>query len=213
MSQLSRPDAMRRAFEFAVKSEVQGDYYEFGVFEGSSLKSALHAQRIYIDKLDKKACERFYAFDSFSGLPVLKPEDELASYAVFAEGQYACTVDDVRKNLRDAGFDPDAITYVPGFYEDSLSKPETLEVVAGSKAGVIHVDCDLQSSAADCLAFLSGRILDGAVLLFDDWFCYRGRPDCGVRAAFDEWLKSSSYHSTEYFNYSWAGKAHIIHEA
>jgi hypothetical protein len=49
------------------------------------------------------------------------------------------------------------------------------------------------------------------LFIFDDYFCYRGHPDHGVRGAFRKWLSESGYRCTSYLNYSWAGKVFIIH--
>jgi hypothetical protein len=85
-----------------------------------------------------------------------------------------------------------------------------VEYFSDSLVSIAHIDCDLYSSALDCLNFLDGRLADGAILLFDDWFCFRGHRDHGVRAALEVWSCGKKYDLIEYFSYSWAGKAFIV---
>ncbi|WP_044252706.1 hypothetical protein [Isosphaera pallida] len=52
---------------------------------------------------------------------------------------------------------------------------------------MIDVDCDLYSSAKVVLEFITPLMVDGTILIFDDWYCFRGHPQRGERAAFAEW--------------------------
>ena len=207
---MNRTEAMLLAFEFAVKSGIEGDYYEFGVYRGNSLINALRARQWVSKKFGRPGCTRLYAFDSFTGLPPLTDADKLDSYDVFEEGIYACSREEVEEELRKAGVPVNDVCFVPGFYDQSLKTGETRRLTQGSVAAIVHIDCDLYSSATECLAFLNRYIQDGTVLLFDDWFCYRGRPDRGVQHAFSEWLPGTGYIKSEYFRYSWAGIAFIL---
>lgn len=202
--QTTKLGAMFQAFKFLGKSEIEGDYYEFGCFEGTSLIDAYYSAQ-YTPKIQRQ----FYAFDSFEGLPPLEDMDQLSDYNMFSEGQYGCSKSAVEQNLINAGIPPGSVNYVEGYYDVSLAHEDTLVLMCNSKAAMIHVDCDLYSSAKDVLEFISGRIVDGAILMFDDWFCYRGRPDRGVARAFHEWKRTVPITFTEYFRYSWAGIAFI----
>jgi len=211
---LNREQAMFRAFDFIFRSGTEGDFYEFGVYEGFSLINALKAEQKI--KLQKKCNTKrykwgdYFVFDSFAGLPSLSDEDKLEGYDIFKAGQYSCPKEKVVEKICHAGFNPEKIVFVKGFYEHSLNLKETKGTMEDSKAAVIHIDCDLYSSAKLCLEFVTHRMVDGAVVLFDDWFCYRGRSDKGVRRAFDDWLRMSGWMETEYFRYSWAGMCFIL---
>lgn len=195
---------MAHAFRFLHKSETPGDYYEFGVFQGRSLATAHKIHR----QLEQRP-RHFYAFDSFAGLPAFTNEDEMPDYEVFHEGQFATSEEQVAANLANNGVDIAKVTLVAGFYEDSLKRSDTASIVGDSKAALVHVDCDLYSSTVPCLTFVQDRLVDGAILMFDDWFCYRGRPDRGVRRAFEEWRETVPYTFTEYCKYTWSGKMFI----
>ncbi|WP_020408818.1 TylF/MycF/NovP-related O-methyltransferase [Hahella ganghwensis] len=212
MSQgIDRIGALNKAFEFIYKSETQGDYYEFGVYKGVSLARAMAANIKWKKKTTKSYVEKFFGFDSFSGLPEFTSGDHLSDYKVFQPGQFSETsVAVVLDHISEQGIQTDDLNLIPGFYSESLVSEKTINIVEDSLVAIAHIDCDLYSSALDCLQFLEGRLADGAVILFDDWFCYRGRPDQGVHKAFNEWCKSGLYIVSDYFSYSWAGRAFII---
>lgn len=208
---LDRVDALQRAFEFVYKSETDGSYCEFGVYQGVSLLRAIRADDKWRKKTGRRHIKGFYGFDSFEGLPELEGQDELKGYEVFQAGQFNNTsANGVWSYLQENGISTKDVELIPGFYSQTLCDSQILEKLEGVKFSVVHIDCDLYSSAASCLQFLNGRLVDGAVLLFDDWFCYRGRPDRGVRKAMTEWHDKYGSVVTDYFEYSWAGKAFII---
>ena len=210
-SGIDRLGALDKAFEFIYKSETDGDYCEFGVYQGVSLLRALQADYKWRKQTNRRHVKRFFGFDSFLGLPPFKKGDQLEGYEVFKEGQFDDTnVEMVLQRISEGGFKSDKIQLVSGLFSDTLTSPSVVEWFSNSVVSIAHIDCDLYSSALDCLNFLDGRLADGAILLFDDWFCFRGRRDCGVRAAFEYWSCKNKYRVTDYFPYSWAGKAFIV---
>jgi len=207
---MDRKCALNRAFEFVYKSETDGDYHEFGVYEGASLIRAIKADAAWKERTASRISRRFFAYDSFRGLPELSEHDRLENYNIFHEGQFSTSIDVVKRNLEKAGLSDTDIEFVVGHYSDILQNTGVARATEGNRVAVAHIDCDLYASAIECLRFLDGRFSDGAIVLFDDWFCFRGRPDKGVRRAFREWHSATSYKVTEYFTYSWAGKAFIV---
>jgi O-methyltransferase len=211
MQGIDRTGALNKAFEFVYKSETDGDYFEFGVFQGVSLARAIRADLSWKKKTGRAHVRRFVGFDSFEGLPSFVEDDNLKGYEVFQPGQFSDTSQErVLAELQREGMPTDSVTLIPGFYSQSLLSQETSARLQGVRVSIAHIDCDLYSSAKECLDFLTDRLADGAVILFDDWFCYRGRPDRGVHKAFDEWCQSAPCRVSDYFNYSWAGRAFII---
>lgn len=197
---MNRQDAMFHAFRFLKKSETHGSYFEFGLYQGQSIVTAykIHSQ---IDEPSR----HFYGFDSFSGLPHLSKDDVMKDYGIFHEGQFAVSKELVSANLLKNGMPDSSFTLVEGFYNESLRSEETINIVGDEKVALVHIDCDLYSSALPCLDFISSRLVDGAIIMFDDWFCYRGREDKGVRRAFGEWSQETNFLFTEYSKYSWSG--------
>lgn len=211
MAGIDRLGALDKAFEFIYKSETDGDYCEFGVYQGVSLIRALRTDHKWHEKTNRCHVKRFFGFDSFSGLPPFSPNDRLEGYEVFKEGQFGdASLELVRQKIKEEKLEFKEVKLIPGLFSETLTSPGVLGEFQNSSVAIAHIDCDLYSSALDCLKFLDGRLSDGAVLLFDDWFCFRGRPDYGVRAAFERWVEEGVYWITDYFFYSWAGKAFIV---
>jgi len=208
---INRVGALAKAFEFIYKSEIDGDYHEYGVYQGVSIARALRENLSWQRKSNRNHVKNFFGFDSFQGLPIFTENDRLADYKIFHEGQFSDTSTDiVRKKILEEGLSVDNVELIEGMFSKTLSDSNVITKIGDSRVAIAHIDCDLYSSAMDCLKFLDGRLADGAVLLFDDWYCYRGRPDCGVNKAFVEWQDGQRYHVSDYFNYSWAGRAFIV---
>ena len=184
------------AMAFSVANNIVGDYLEFGVYRGGSfIHSYRHrrqlfdryrtAQSRHTDDAFLNARMRFFAFDSFEGLP---PSDQ-AEIPLHWRGEGAMAFSEPRflANLEAAGVDLADVTTVPGYYDASLT-PETGPRIGLTQAAVVNVDCDLGGSTVPVLDFLAPFLVDGTVLVFDDWFYYRGHPARGERGAFEAWL-------------------------
>ena len=210
---IGRRQIMHYAFEFAAKSDIDGGYYEFGCYQGASFIRAYQAYIHWIEQSElngwKLRKHKMFAFDSFTGLPNLTTDDVLTDYSIFEEGQYTCNVTEFRNNLTEHGVDDTLVEVVAGYYKDTLT-----DNLRGSLSlrppVVVHIDCDLYSSACHVLSFLTNLLQDGTLVLFDDYYCYRGNPNYGVQRAFHEWIEKTGFIATTYLNFSWAGKAFII---
>jgi O-methyltransferase len=184
-----------KAAEILSAELVEGDYIEFGVYQGRSfieayqLTKEVYARYVgfsqeYRDRMSAAwHGMRFFAFDSFAGLPHSGPLD--ASPA-FVEGTFVCDVDRFSANLRQVGIDTSKVVVVPGFYENTC-RAETIATYQMKRAAVVHFDCDLYESTRTALRFIDPLLVDGTVLIFDDWFCFRGHPQLGEQRAFREW--------------------------
>lgn len=201
------PEVVARAMERAKEmgTAEQGDYYEFGIFKGHTFLSAQRAA-------DERGIRgmRFYGFDSFQGLPEPKGLDRTEEEH-FYEGQYACSYENVHSNLTEHGLDWDRAHLIRGFFEDTLTNA-TKEEHGMGPAAVALVDCDLYASSAEVLGFLSDLLVDGSVLIMDDWNAFDGRDDRGQRRALAEFLEEHSKWRVEpWFEYGSYGRAFIVH--
>jgi hypothetical protein len=154
------------------EKNIPGDIVEFGVFEGGWLERLwTSCERIGLKK-------QIIGFDSFEGLP--EPTDH--DYDGWAKGQFATSFEKVHKLLRCD--ERDNITLVKGWFADSFQRPE---VQAIDKICYARIDSDLYQPAVECLDFLTDRLVDGAVLVFDDWSWHLNK---GEAKALYEWLPS-----------------------
>lgn len=210
---LLSPDADERilslAMEFAGHT-TGGDYLEFGVWKGRSFTKAFHLWDRFMRRKGKLTGMRFYAFDSFQGLPEITASED-CSTGEFKKGDYAFTEKQFRGVLQSRGVDIGRVTIVPGWYDQTLNE-HTKRVLPIKKASIVFIDCDLYESTVPVLRFITDYIVDGTILIFDDWYCFGGRPDRGEQKAFSEWLarnptiKAVPWHST-----SWKSQSFILY--
>jgi O-methyltransferase len=72
------------------------------------------------------------------------------------------------------------------------------------------IDCDLYDSTVPVLDFLSNKLVDNAVIAFDDWFCLDGKG--GEQRAAKEWLeRNPGFSLLPYQTFHWAGQSFIFH--
>jgi O-methyltransferase len=176
------PLAVERALRMAMDIDLvtRGDYYEFGLYRGYTF---WYAQKVAQDAGNQSM--RFVGLDSFGGLP--EPQEIDKYKGDFAKGQYSATLQLVRENLTNHGVDWNRTILVPGYFNDTL----TLELKSTHQlrpAAVALIDCDLYSSATTVLAFLDDLLLDGTILIFDDWNAFDRDDTRGERRALWEFL-------------------------
>ena len=121
------------------------DYFEFGVFQGESLRAWCELNR------DPKS--RIFGFDSFLGLP----EDWQGDFrrGTFTTGGLPPPVNDPRVN------------FVIGFFQQTL--PQFLSSYEPRNTLLIHCDSDLYSSTLFCLATMDHLMLAGTLVIFDEF--------------------------------------------
>lgn len=178
---------------FVVDCKVEGCYMEFGSAEGGSLADAFDAASRTRALQDMQ----FLVFDSFEGLPEPRNLDA-GEFQRYGKGDFACNVAQFRHNARAAGVDLSRLTCVPGWYDQTLTE-ELKKKLSVKKAAVVLIDCDLYESTVPVLNFITEYLQDGTILIFDDWFSYKGRLDLGEARAFKEWLAEHPWiQATEY---------------
>ncbi len=184
------------AASFTASQRIEGDYCEFGVYTGRSFVHAYRAIRLAERTWTQAPRRRLFAFDSFQGLPEPGPLD--SAYRHFREGSLSATEAEFRANLQRGRVDPTRVRVVTGWYDQVLSadlvQREGLDAVA-----VALLDCDLYESAVPVFEFLTPLLSDGAVLIIDDWYLFRGNPGLGVQRAFHEWREKQTEVSVSEF--------------
>lgn len=182
-------------------SSLMGDYLEFGVFKGETFN---HVARRAMTRMPWM---RFFAFDSFKGLPVPTGVD---TNGEFEAGQFSCSESEFRNSLTVTGIDMDRVVVVSGWYSESLT-PELKASTQLSLASLVLVDCDLYESTCPVLKFLTDLVTTGTILIFDDWFHFRGNPSRGVQLACKEWLEANpSISLVDWHLYGAYGKTFLV---
>ena len=159
----------------ALVRDRQGLICEFGVAGGKSINflARLMPERV-----------RIYGFDTFEGLP----EDWYGKYSKGTFKQQA--LPQVASNVE----------LVCGLFHETLppflnGHPET--------ALLIHIDCDLYSSAKTVLDLMNVRLQEGTIVVFDEFFNYPGWQD-GEAKAFLEFAEQERL-TFEYLGYCKTG--------
>lgn len=123
----------------------QGLVVECGVYWGRSI-------RIIADRIDRP----IHGFDSFQGLPHdWKQGERSGSYST---GGRLPTV-------------PDHVVLHPGWFEDTL--PAFVATQPGP-VSLLHIDCDLYESTKTVLSAFGDRLVEGTIIVFDDFIGYPG---------------------------------------
>ena len=188
------------AFGYCANNKIKGDYAEFGVFRGhTTIEAWKAALRHGLSDMN------FWLFDSFAGLPEVAHED---AGGPFETGEFSFGQKEYEQNLRRNGVDLDLAHIVPGFFDQTLG-----ELKADRAFSVVWIDCDLYESTVPVLEWLTDKLVDGAVICFDDWFTFKGKPDKGEQRAAAEWLvKNPDISLMPYRDFHWAGKSFLFHK-
>jgi O-methyltransferase len=190
-------------FAYARSEQIEGDYAEFGVWTGRTFVEAWRAGNAF-----PVEDRRFVAFDSFEGLPEVEGADDTGRWAA---GEFSADRKGFEARLRRAGVPKEQVHIVEGFFDATLAAPERIPL---EKVAIAWVDCDLYSSTVPVLDYLTPRLSQGAILIFDDWFCFKGDPQKGEARACAEWLERNPQITlVPWRQYNFAGQAFIVRRA
>lgn len=159
--------------KLALNMAPAGLALEFGVFKGTSLR---HLAASFPGR-------KFVGFDSFEGLPEpwVRSDDSTYEAGHFAVAQLPLV--------------PPNTELVKGFFDQSL--PGWLQDNPGP-VGFVHIDCDLYGGAIYLLRTLTERLVNGAVIVFDELSDWQetgvyGRWREGEWRALGEWLEEFDF--------------------
>ena len=193
------------AFNYIRVAGVSGrlipySYFEFGCHSARTFTHALKAAKFL-----KIPINHFHAFDSFAGLP---PTNEQTD-GIFREGTFYTSIKRFRSLIKyNTGLQLSDYQIHKGFYSDSLTSDLSSIL---PKAGIIHIDVDLYSSTIEVLKFCKPHIVNGTVILFDDWYCFPPNSGKGESAAFNQFLDSNpNLQASPWKSYSTFGQSFIM---
>jgi hypothetical protein len=143
-----------------VSKSLKGDYVEFGVFQGAMFKFVLQ------EAGEKMPWMRFFACDSFEGLPQPKGID---ANGEFAAGQFSYSRDDFVRRVCVQNVAKKRVVVVPGWFAESLTEQKMathkIDIVA-----IAYVDSDLCESCVPVLEVLTSRLRQGSVIFLATGF-------------------------------------------
>jgi O-methyltransferase len=166
---------------------LEGDIVECGVAYGAQIAAMKMAAP---EKL-------VWAYDSYEGIQLagkfdnaqpgingsLDPNREIPEDLLVSSGISACSVREVIKNLDRWNLKPDGFRFVEGWVQNTLVIPENLP----EKICVLRLDMDMHDPTLFALEVLFPRLVDGGVLIIDDWNYL------GVQTALSTYFDSIGY--------------------
>lgn len=170
-------NAMKMAFHFVNYEGIEGDYVEFGVFEGASFISAFKCHSATNGPLGIR--RRFVGFDSFEGLRFDEGE---STHKRLEQGRFATDYRMVKQRVRKVlGHEVDWHLF-PGFVDETLSSDDVTSVHIDQIA-IAMFDLDLGEPTKLALEFVGPRLQVGSILIFDEFFMFKGDADAGEAGA------------------------------
>jgi len=205
---ISKSMGLLAGFHLLSRIELEGDYLEFGVFRGNTFRNAIRAaQQGFRSSRAGSFRGRFFAFDSFQGLPAVESTGDGVN--PYAPGEFSAPRAAFEKNLgRLRRRFP--VEIVTGWFDTTLTA-ETAARLHLQRAAFVNIDCDLYESTVPVLEFVTPLLQTGTILYFDDWFSYRGSMDHGEARAAREWLeRHPQLRLVEYRNVGITGKMFVV---
>jgi hypothetical protein len=172
---------------------IPGDLVEFGIYQGWWI-NWFYERSEALGLTDR----RVIGYDSFQGLS--EPSREHDS-TFWRAGMYSASLKEVEERVQ-ARRRP-RIRLIEGWFSDSLKT----QVARGvEKIAYARIDCDIYEPARQCLEYLSNRLSDGAVLVFDDW---PHAIDQGEGLAFAQWAPTVPWLRFEYLFFGTYGHLYL----
>jgi hypothetical protein len=184
-----RYQQIERAVVFVNTEVVPGDVLDFGA--GCGISTAVLTKAVIANIGNEgKHQRRVVAFDSCKGLPT-----ESEGHGFWKGGMMVTSKEFINTVFVLEKLPPPDLRV--GWFEDVL--PRTKDI---KQCAVAHIDCDIYESTVTVLNFLEPLLQDGSVLLFDDYFCYKGNPNKGEQRAFREFRsKCKTFEFVEWIKY------------
>ena len=157
---------LQKHVEHVVDSGIAGDVYETGTWRAGTSIFMTQVFRAYERSKGLPSTRRFYFFDSFAGF---RPEGIDESLDVYLSKQkYVAPLETVRASFKDFDVDMTNITFVKGFFDDTVPN----FTVPGPIA-VLRMDGDLYSSTKVVLDHFYDHVVPQGWVIIDD---YNWRP-------------------------------------
>jgi hypothetical protein len=163
----------------------EGNYYEFGVGKGHSMKRFLRALRVFCEAEDLDLYRySLFLFDSLEGMPSKSsPRDE---HPGFSAGVLRFSLEQTRMRMsKQLDLSRGNVHFVKGFFENSLTSALTHELSAHPPS-IVTVDIDYYSSTKSVLEWIMPFTPTGCLFYFYDIWLFYGHPEMGQVAAINE---------------------------
>lgn len=201
--QFERKFAFARAFNFIYFNKIVGNYVEFGVASGMTMKFAI--RNAAVRKLNQM---KFIGIDTFEGFPeTAGPETAFKTYGSIT-GSRAFSIAHLTKLLNPRN--KYNLSLVKTNMEDNLGV-ENIDINIGEKIALLHLDMDYYLPTLRALELVVQNLQVGTIILSDNYNFFGANDTMGERRALLEFRNSSkSIIFSDLFDYGWHGKAFVI---
>jgi O-methyltransferase len=163
---------------------IEGDFVECGVFAGANAAAMARAILDWNEQWRKATGEprdmprKLHLFDSFTGIPQAGPEDKEFLEAGHKPGLSACSLEQVKANMRNWGIPDELLVWHPGMFEDTIpvaaNQAKWLEDSQASMPAIrqialLRLDGDLYESTKVCMEHLYPLVSKGGWVICDDY--------------------------------------------
>jgi hypothetical protein len=190
MTSPQRIVALLDAVRYLVRNDIAGDLVECGVWRGGSMM-AVALQLLELGVRDRK----LHLFDTFEGMAPptevdVDPHGTAAVQIFGASGRGTnekplpwkpASMGEVRTALGSTGYPDDQVHLIKGKIED------TVPAAAPQSIALLRLDTDWYESTRHELEHLFPRLVDGGVLIIDDYGYWKGS-----RKAVDEYIERNA---------------------
>ena len=200
--QFYRRLAFTRVFNFVYFNKISGDYVEFGVASGNTLKIAMVNA-----KIRGLTNMTFYGVDTFEGFPETNgPEREFITYSSIV-GSRKFSREFIQKKLKKFSMK----LFLIKVNMEGEEKLESLKILSNSKIAIAHFDMDYYLPTLAALETIKTNLSQGSVILFDNYFFFSANLEMGEQRALNDFLAMyAEFKVKDFFTYSWHGKAFIV---
>lgn len=168
---LTKLSALQATYALALElihEGIKGDFVECGVYAGAH--PAVMAMAIMESGEGNR---RVHLFDSFEGIPMAgerdrdwhegEPHNRPFGPENVTSGISACSLEQVKVNMREWGIPPDLLVYHPGWFCNTLPSVKMGEIA------LLRLDADLYESTRLCVQYLYPNVVTGGWCCCDDW--------------------------------------------
>jgi O-methyltransferase len=184
----------KEALNYILDNNIEGDIIECGVLSGNY-------EVIWIAELQRRKQKRhIYLYDTFKGLTKPTENDYTLDTAFFTRTAEVikkewddniidettnklcyCPLENVKKRLNSTKYDQNYLHYVVGDVMETLKDKSTIP----KKIAILRLDTDWYESSKYELEQMYDNVVDGGLIIFDDYFFWAGQ-----RKATDEFFES-----------------------
>jgi O-methyltransferase len=188
---LAKSISLKMAFWHLAVDQVEGAYFEFGVASGNSMRSAEIAERTaHSSSLGVAQVRReLVGFDTFESFSSQSAAD---THSTWQGENFSVPIHKVKKRFRRVR---DRVSFHAidcsrlGSPLDDYGPIE--KYVQSEKVALLLFDMDLGDPTEKALEWIRPKLQNGSVIIFDEYFAFRGDPAMGEARAWSLFLEKN----------------------